>query len=451
MPQITVKLGDDVIQNMTFDKDIVNVGRSRDNDITLDNLAVSRSHCRIRKIDEKFILTDLNSANGTYVNGVKITKTQVMDEDVISIGKHKLVFQMKEMKQEEEIGDAFGADRTMIVENTTEGRLTLTKGKNKGQEYKVSKYETTIGRATDNDIVLNDWFVSKNHAKIIRQGNSYVIKDLGSWKGTYLNEKQIKEAQPLRERDEIRFGSTRFRFSIFDEKKQLQIEGRKPQELGYSGPDVGSIPAEPPPLSDEQPINATPDPDGNESLATSQFEALEPRDSSEYLSAVEIPPPLDASPPDSDIDFDRLPDPIDENAVTGSGFLASDAEDRIDKVFEAQEDPTPEPDAKPLVDSGVAWVDYSVDDIDPEPAPAVASAPADASPQAAAAAASAGSSSVAAAPSANGGAAPAGADGDEPLDKQVAMWERALKNKSPVVRKHAAKMLKKLTGKTYDS
>ncbi|MCD6385058.1 FHA domain-containing protein, partial [Candidatus Sumerlaeota bacterium] len=90
MTEIIVKLGDNVVHKYFFDKDILNIGRARDNDIVIENLAVSRNHARIRRVEGKYILTDLNSANGTFVNGVRITKTEIMHNDVITIGKHNL-------------------------------------------------------------------------------------------------------------------------------------------------------------------------------------------------------------------------------------------------------------------------------------------------------------------------------------------------------------------------
>ena len=82
MPELTLKLGDSVIERYVFDKDVVSLGRSRDNDIVVENLAVSRNHARVKRQSGKFVLTDLNSANGTYVNGVRISKTEIVDGDV---------------------------------------------------------------------------------------------------------------------------------------------------------------------------------------------------------------------------------------------------------------------------------------------------------------------------------------------------------------------------------
>lgn len=75
MPELIVKLGDSIVHKYFFDKDVLSIGRAKDNDIVIENLSVSRNHARIRRVDNKFILTDLNSANGTYVNNVRVSKT----------------------------------------------------------------------------------------------------------------------------------------------------------------------------------------------------------------------------------------------------------------------------------------------------------------------------------------------------------------------------------------
>ena len=227
MAEIIVKLGSNVVQKYIFDKEVISIGRARDNDIVIENLSVSRNHSRIRLKDDRYILTDLNSANGTYVNGVKVTRTELVNNDVITIGKHKLHFVDKPVSDEQVILDAFGADKTMLVEKASTAKLVILKGKHKEKDFPISKYETTIGRTADNDICLHDWFVSKKHAAIIRQGSNFFIKDLGSWKGTFVNEKQIRDTA-LNHNDTIQIGTIKFRFLT---EEAEEIKGRVPLEL----------------------------------------------------------------------------------------------------------------------------------------------------------------------------------------------------------------------------
>ncbi|MBN1903450.1 FHA domain-containing protein [Candidatus Sumerlaeota bacterium] len=230
MPELIVKLGENIVHRYFFEKDVLSIGRAKDNDIVIENLSVSRNHARIRKVDNKFILTDLNSANGTYVNNVRITKTDLCHDDIVTIGKHKIHFINVDLSDEQIISDAFGAERTMIVDKTPVARLLISKGKQQGQEFKITKTETYIGRSSDNDIRLHDWFVSKKHAMILRQGQNFFIKDLKSWRGTMVNGKFTRES-PLNDNDSLQFGSTIMSFHVATEEEALKITGRVPKEL----------------------------------------------------------------------------------------------------------------------------------------------------------------------------------------------------------------------------
>ncbi len=71
----------------------VQVGRSRTNSVVLTDGKVSRDHARLDPVRDTFILTDLGSANGTFVNGVRITQpVRLRDGDLLQIGDTQLVF-----------------------------------------------------------------------------------------------------------------------------------------------------------------------------------------------------------------------------------------------------------------------------------------------------------------------------------------------------------------------
>lgn len=69
----------------------------------------------------------------------------------------------------------------------------------------------TVGRAASSDIVLDEQFVSGAHARLVPRGQYYFVEDLGSTNGTFLNEKQVTEAQ-LRLDSRLRIGDTTFRY-----------------------------------------------------------------------------------------------------------------------------------------------------------------------------------------------------------------------------------------------
>jgi hypothetical protein len=69
----------------------------------------------------------------------------------------------------------------------------------------------TVGRARTSDVVLDEHFVSSTHARFVPRGQFYYVEDLGSTNGTFVNEKQVTEAQ-LRPESRVRIGETVFRF-----------------------------------------------------------------------------------------------------------------------------------------------------------------------------------------------------------------------------------------------
>ena len=233
MPELILKLGDEVVDKLLVDKDIVSVGRARDNDVVVENLSVSRNHARIRRQGGKYILTDLNSANGTFVNGVKVTKTEIVDNDIIAIGKHKILFVNRPMSDEALITDALAADRTMVVDRAPLGMLCVTEGKLKGREFPLTRFETSIGKASSNDIVLSDdWFLSKKQAVIARRDNRFEIRDHGGFRKTRHNGQPLSEAQELKPGDVLEFGNTRCVFQLTSEAELAGPGARVPREMG---------------------------------------------------------------------------------------------------------------------------------------------------------------------------------------------------------------------------
>jgi pSer/pThr/pTyr-binding forkhead associated (FHA) protein len=227
MPEIIVKLGDEIKQKYYLYKDSVTIGRAPENEIAIENLAVSRRHAEIGRDNGSYVIEDLNSANGTFVNGVQVTRTEIVDKDVISIGKHKLYFYNQQVAPMQMV------EKTMLVTRpaATKAMLRVVKGKQTDQVFELSKVENRIGRATDNEIRLGDWFVSKHHAEIVRKGMVYVLRDLDSWRHTTVNG-QIVDEQVLKPGDEIQFGpKISMVFEVAEGTAAREGSGRKPVEL----------------------------------------------------------------------------------------------------------------------------------------------------------------------------------------------------------------------------
>ncbi|MBI3398937.1 MAG: FHA domain-containing protein [Deltaproteobacteria bacterium] len=92
MPKLMLKFQGVLIKEYNLDKPSLSIGRKEDNDICIDNMAVSGHHAKIDNNEDSLTVTDLHSTNGTFVNGKKITEAVLRPNDWITIGKHILYF-----------------------------------------------------------------------------------------------------------------------------------------------------------------------------------------------------------------------------------------------------------------------------------------------------------------------------------------------------------------------
>lgn len=107
MPKMIVSIDEVVIKEVQLTKDRTTLGRRPYNDIVIDNLAVSGEHAVLLMTGGEVFLEDLNSTNGTYINGKAVKKQQLQNGDGIEVGKYKIKF----------VGDgaAENFDKTMVV------------------------------------------------------------------------------------------------------------------------------------------------------------------------------------------------------------------------------------------------------------------------------------------------------------------------------------------------
>jgi FHA domain len=92
VPKMILSIDGVVIREVQLVKDKVAVGRRPYNDIVIDSLAVSGEHAMVHLMDDQAHIEDLNSTNGTYVNGRAVKKQQLQHEDTIGVGKYTLQF-----------------------------------------------------------------------------------------------------------------------------------------------------------------------------------------------------------------------------------------------------------------------------------------------------------------------------------------------------------------------
>ena len=107
MPKMIVSIDGVVIKEVQLTKDRTTLGRRPYNDIVIDNLAVSGEHAVLQMSGNEVYLEDLNSTNGTYVNGKAVKKQLLQNSDTVEIGKYKIKY------VNEVAGPTF--EKTMII------------------------------------------------------------------------------------------------------------------------------------------------------------------------------------------------------------------------------------------------------------------------------------------------------------------------------------------------
>ena len=91
-PKLIVSLEEQVVDEIPIEKEIITIGRRTDNDVCLDNLAISGYHSQISTVLDDCFLEDLDSTNGTFVNSQIVKKHALKDGDIIDIGNHRIKY-----------------------------------------------------------------------------------------------------------------------------------------------------------------------------------------------------------------------------------------------------------------------------------------------------------------------------------------------------------------------
>ncbi len=130
MPVITLKYKDTILDRYQIGiGQTLTIGRSESNDIVIDNLAVSANHARIESISASFIIKDLQSTNGTFVNEKLVSAHGLRNNDVILVGKHTLHFDRSDLDRQREADEADDVDEKTRYLDTAEYRELINRAK----------------------------------------------------------------------------------------------------------------------------------------------------------------------------------------------------------------------------------------------------------------------------------------------------------------------------------
>lgn len=227
--QLLINWADGREQKLPLVNDVTRIGRDGANELPIpqEYKTISRHHLEIRREGEKYTLADLGSSNGVFVNGQRVNKAQLNDNDEISIGlaEHRQELRFRFQLGSESLVSAAAAIgvelATLPLSHKAPQKLPHLRIRwPNGQinYFSLSKDITLVGRSPEADLCLPDGlaFVSSRHFELRRTGNGFTITDLNSTNGTLLNNRPLKPDIPsgLHDNAIIRIGDESFGVSL---------------------------------------------------------------------------------------------------------------------------------------------------------------------------------------------------------------------------------------------
>ena len=195
--KLTLTLPDGQAQDFALTSGAVTLGRSEVNDIVIPDPKASRVHARLDFGPDGYTVIDLDSGNGIQVNGRRVRRAALTVGDKLEVGTCTLRVEVDEPGAEmapdvtimESLPDLdatlAGTALPMNLTDTRSPRLAVHTP-TATWEVSLDRDAIAIGRASTSDIVLEDQKVSRNHAVIERRRSVFVVRDLGSRNGTWL-------------------------------------------------------------------------------------------------------------------------------------------------------------------------------------------------------------------------------------------------------------------------
>ncbi|MBI4568077.1 MAG: FHA domain-containing protein [Planctomycetes bacterium] len=206
-------------------KEIFTVGRDEGNTLQIMEGKASREHCQLMLSAGAYKLVDLESSNGTRVNGKPVTSHMLAPGDAIEIGATRLVFEASDGPGAQApppapAGGGLATKESLFLE-------VLDGDRDRFIEVAADKQVLTVGRSEDNDIVLGEHKASRHHCKLAKEKGELVLYDLNSANGTRIRGQKVA-TQILRWGDVIEIGQARI---VVGERKK----GEDPEALGETG------------------------------------------------------------------------------------------------------------------------------------------------------------------------------------------------------------------------
>jgi len=240
MAKLVLKFRESALKEIPIGSRPTTIGRAPDNDIHIDNLAVSNYHARVYTEAGQMVVEDLNSLNGTFVNDQRVERAALRDGDSIAIGKHHIVFdaahdtalpldagrKVTAPKVDETMILDTGRRRELLHQAVAAGEsplahsrvrvplLSVLNGKTDQKEYLLSNKLTVIGKSPMATVRLRGWFAPRVAAQIHKREDGYYLGRAD--RVPKINGRSIAGPTRLKDGDLIEVGGVRLNFSYRD-------------------------------------------------------------------------------------------------------------------------------------------------------------------------------------------------------------------------------------------
>ena len=225
------------IHELEFEQGPITLGRGQDCTVQLRSGQVSRTHARLGVSGTSCIIEDLNSANGVLVDGRRIQGVEILPPQAeIRIGEYTLRIEAVHGGLAPMVNPVGPGVPVPTPRRTSVLKLIRYGDHLEGETHPLIAEETSIGRVAKNDLQLVDGSISRYHARIVRQQGQFVIVDLGSANGTFVNGVSATNPILLSEGDHIQIGNLKFLFA--DSTEALATRTPAPAIHSESGSNV---------------------------------------------------------------------------------------------------------------------------------------------------------------------------------------------------------------------
>jgi len=237
VPRLILQFDDQVLKECGLGL-MATIGRLPDNNLVIDNPAVSGHHACVFRDGDRFVVEDLESTNGTFVNEQRVSRHTLHDGDVVAIGKHKLVFEQTggvedtmelPMPTMSNLRDTVFLDtqkhRAMIAKLKDPngngdgsraaakiGVLRVVAGRTDQDEYSLDAHTCLIGKAPASLVRLKGWFKPSVALAITRNGQSYTATVLNG--RTHINSEPLRGRHALNDGDVLRVSGLTLQFRL---------------------------------------------------------------------------------------------------------------------------------------------------------------------------------------------------------------------------------------------